>query len=76
MFHPNQFRTEPIVTIESGRTGACLVEGCPCKDARIISHRRAAFFAARARQTGQTADRVIAVESGWRIPAIEGVDLS
>jgi hypothetical protein len=76
MFHPNQFRTEPIVTIESGRTGACLVEGCACKDARIVSHRRAAFFAALARQTGQTADRVIAVEAGWRIPAIEGVELS
>src|SRR5437762_249686 len=23
---------------------ACLVAGCPCKDARIVSHRRAAFF--------------------------------
>lgn len=76
MFHPNQFRTEPIVTIESGRTGACLVAGCPCKDARIVSHRRAAFFAALARQTGQTADRVIAVEDGWRLPVIEGVELS
>jgi hypothetical protein len=76
MFHPNQFRTEPIVTIESGRTGACLVAGCTCKDARIVSFRRAAFFAALARQTGQTADRVIAVEDGWRISAIEGVELS
>ena len=76
MFHPNQFRTEPIVTIESGRIGACLVEGCACKDARIVSHRRAAFFAALARQTGQTADRVIAVEDGWSIPAIQGAQLS
>jgi hypothetical protein len=76
MFHPNQFRTEPIVTVESRRTGACLVDGCACKDARIVSHRRAAFFAALAQQTGQTADRAIAVEDGWRIPAIEGVELS
>ena len=76
MFHPNQFRTEPIVTIESGRVGACLVAGCPCKDARIVSFRRAAFFASRARQTGQTADRVIAAEAGWRIPSTEGVELS
>ena len=76
MFHPNQFRTEPIVTIESGRIGACLVAGCTCKDARIVSFRRAAFFAALARQTGQTADRVIAADAGWRMPAIEGVDLS
>jgi hypothetical protein len=49
----------------------CLVEGCTCLDGRIVSRRRAAFFAARARSTGQTADRVIAVEDGWRIPASE-----
>ena len=48
---------------------SCLVEGCSCGDARIVSRRRAAFFAARARATGQTADRVIAVEAGWRIQA-------
>lgn len=76
MFHPNQFRTDHIVTIESGRSGACLVAGCACKDARIVSFRRAAFFAAVARQTGQTADRVIAAEFGWRLPIFEGVDPS
>ena len=27
--------------------GACLVSGCTCKDSRIVSYRRAAFFAAR-----------------------------
>lgn len=48
---------------------SCLVEGCTCSDARIVSRRRAAFFAARARTTGQTADRVIPVEPEWRIPA-------
>ena len=48
--------------------GPCLVDGCTCKDARIVSRRRAAYFAARARQTGQTANRVIRGEPGWRLP--------
>jgi hypothetical protein len=47
----------------------CLVDGCSCKDARIVSRRKAAYFAARAQISGQTADRVIAPERGWRIPA-------
>ncbi len=47
----------------------CLAEGCPCKDARIVSRRKAAYFAARAQLKGQTADRVIAAEDGWRITA-------
>jgi hypothetical protein len=46
----------------------CLVDGCSCKDARIVSRRRAAYFAARARQTGQTADRVVAPEPEWSLP--------
>jgi hypothetical protein len=50
---------------------ACLVDGCSCKDARIVSRRRAAYFAARARLTGQTADRVIPAESDWLLPADE-----
>ena len=45
----------------------CLVDGCPCKDARIVSRRRAAYFAARARVTGQTADRVIVREPEWSL---------
>ena len=53
--------------IDRGRRG-CLVEGCPCKDARIVSTRRAAFFSAWARQHGETANRTVAPESGWRIP--------
>lgn len=48
--------------------GACLVAGCPCKDARIVSHRRAAFFAAVARENGETADRTVAADAEWRIP--------
>ena len=48
--------------------GACLVDGCGCKDPRIVSRRRAAFFAAMAGRSGQTAQRVIAAEADWRIP--------
>jgi len=48
---------------------ACLVPGCPCKDPRIVSHRRAAFHAALARRTGETADRVIPADPAWRLPA-------
>ncbi len=51
--------------------GACLVAGCPCKDARIVSHRRAAFFAAWARDHGETADRVISPDASWRPDAPE-----
>lgn len=46
---------------------ACLVAGCSCKDARIVSHRRAAFFAAWAKDHGETADRVVAVDASWSI---------
>ena len=74
MFHPNQLRTgEALALIVPSHTGACLVDGCTCKDARIVSHRRAAFFAAVARQTGQTADRVIAFDPEWRIQPKEGI---
>jgi hypothetical protein len=46
---------------------ACLTAGCPCKDARIVSHRRAAFFAVVAQLAGETADRTIPAEPEWRI---------
>lgn len=73
MFHPNQLRTgEPVLIAEPIRSGACLVAGCTCKDARFVSHRKAAFHAAVARRTGETADRIVAVEAGWRIPTVEG----
>ena len=54
---------------ERGRRG-CLVEGCPCKDARIVSKRRAAFFAVWAEQHGETANRLISPELGWRLPTL------
>lgn len=49
---------------------ACLVNGCPCKDARIISQRRIAYVASLARTNGETADRIVPVEAGWRLPTV------
>ena len=73
MFHPNQLRTgEPLPIVHAVPTGACLVAGCTCKDARIVSYRRASFFAAIARQNGETADRAIAPDPEWRLPSVEG----
>ena len=73
MFHPNQLRTgEPLPIASSASAGACLVAGCTCKDARIISLRRAAFYAAVAADNGETADRVIAPDPEWRIPSLGG----
>ena len=57
---PHRLRTE----------GACLVAGCPCKDPRIVSHRRAAFHAAVAREHGETAERACAVDPEWRLPTL------
>ena len=46
---------------------ACLVAGCTCKDARIVSHRRAAFFADWAKGHGETADRYVGPDPTWRL---------
>jgi hypothetical protein len=51
---------------DAPRSG-CLVEGCPCRDARIVSHRRARFFAHLAVVNGETAQRVVVAEPGWSI---------
>jgi hypothetical protein len=70
MYHPDQVRLGE--SDESGQLRghrACLVAGCPCKDPRIVSHRRAAFFAAVARRAGETANRMITPEPGWTLPA-------
>lgn len=50
------------------RRPACLVAGCPCKDARIVSQRRAAFFASLSRTRGETADRLVEPDPGWTLP--------
>ena len=47
----------------------CLVDGCTCKDARIVSTRRTAYFASVASLRGETADRVIAADPMWSLPA-------
>jgi len=47
---------------------ACLVEGCTCKDARIVSSRRASWFASVARARGETADRVVEADASWVLP--------
>jgi hypothetical protein len=54
---------------------ACLVDGCSCKDARIISHRRAAYFASQARANGETADRILPAETDWRLPTDNDIDI-
>jgi hypothetical protein len=46
--------------------GACQLPGCSCKDARIISRRQVAFFAAWARSHGETADRRVEPDPDWR----------
>jgi hypothetical protein len=66
MTGPNEQTT---LSVTAGRQ--CLMDGCSCRDTRVISTRRVAFFAARARVTGETADRVIAAESGWLVPATQ-----
>jgi hypothetical protein len=76
VFHPDQINypqiqyAEAVAIVEPSRMGACLVAGCPCKDARIVSHRRAAFFSALARRNGETADRVIAPDPAWLLPLV------
>jgi hypothetical protein len=45
---------------------ACLTAGCPCKDTRIVSQRRAAFFATWAVGHGETADRFVAPDPTWQ----------
>ena len=56
-------------TTDNRAPGACLTAGCGCKDARILSYRRTAFFAFIAQARGETASRVLAPEPEWRIGA-------
>ena len=61
--------TRPRSGAGSSRPSGCLAPGCPCQDARIVSHRRARFFSHLAVVRGETADRVIPPEPDWTIPA-------
>ena len=77
MYHPDQIHfalIEDQAPPNPPKRSACLVAGCPCKDARFVSHRRAEFFAALARRTGQTADRVVSPDPDWAIGALGFVD--
>lgn len=67
----DSLQTEPRswATDRPGRR-ACLVDGCTCKDARIVSHRRAAFFASWAKDRGETADRIVEADPTWRLTFI------
>ena len=68
MYHPSVQTAPHLPVVAAPVRSACLVAGCPCKDARIVSHRRAAFFAAVARRRGQTADRIVPVDPAWQLP--------
>ena len=59
------------------RRRACLVEGCTCTDARILSTRRAGYFASIAASRGETADRRIAADDdSWRLPTSPALEAS
>ena len=62
--------TRPRSGAGPSRPSGCLAPGCPCQDARIVSHRRARFFTHLAVVNGETADRVIAPEPDWRLPGL------
>ena len=66
---------DTIITESQPSRRSCLVDGCSCKDARILSHRRAAYFASQARANGETADRIIPADSAWRLPIASDVDV-
>jgi hypothetical protein len=72
MYERKQWTVQPEAIEPQARPSrkACLVSGCSCKDARIVSHRRAAFFAAVARTHGETADRMIAPDPEWHLPLL------
>jgi len=53
---------------------ACLVAGCSCKDARILSIRRASYFASVAKARNETADRVVAADADWLLPVSPALD--
>ena len=58
-------QTERYVATDRPARRACLVDGCTCKDARIMSHRRAAFFAAWAKDHGETANWTVEPDPTW-----------
>ena len=68
--------TRPRPEAGTSRPSGCLAPGCPCQDARIVSHRRARFFTHLAVVNGETADRVIPMDPDWSIPASADADVT
>ena len=66
---------ETTITEAQPSRRACLVDGCSCKDARIISHRRVAYFASQAIANGETANRIVPADADWRLPADIDLDI-
>jgi hypothetical protein len=64
-----------LESVEAPVRRGCIVGGCTCKDSRIVSYRRAAFFAATARRSGETANRLLEAEAEWPIPLMSLDDL-
>ncbi len=60
--------TRPRSGAGSSRPSGCLAPGCPCQDARIVSHRRARFFTHLAVVNGETADRMVPPDPDWELP--------
>lgn len=68
--------TRPRSGAGPSRPRGCLAPGCPCQDARIVSHRRARFFHHLAMVNGETADRVVLADSDWQLPGATDSGLS
>lgn len=54
----NRSSSQPAPVYTPGR-GACLTEGCQCKDARVLNYRHLRFIKALALTRGQTVDRAV-----------------
>jgi hypothetical protein len=65
----DRWQVERLAGSDRLTSRACLVAGCPCKDARIVSQRRVAFYAAWAKDHGETADRSIDPDPTWSLAA-------
>lgn len=61
--------TRPRSGAGPSRPSGCLAPGCPCQDARIVSHRRARFFTHLAVVNGETAHRIVPPDPDWQLPA-------
>jgi hypothetical protein len=70
VYHPSTSVEATATVAPATVRRSCLVEGCPCKDPRMVSRRRAAFHAAVARSRGETAYRSIPADPSWQLPRL------